>query len=69
MSRGITNRRDAISALRLRLISDLGSIDYWTGEFDLGPEIVGLLLDARGSLRETIELVAACEEMMVDEER
>ena len=67
--RGPQTKKDCLSASRICLMSDLGRLDYWAGSFDLGPEVVGLLLDARGSLRETIELVAACEEIMPEEEK
>ena len=69
MSRGITTRRDAMAVLRMRLASDLSEIDHWTGSFDLGDDVIGLLLDARGSVKEAIELIAAVEEIMPEKER
>ena len=68
MSRGLTSKKDCLSVLRLRLLSELGSLDYWTGSFELGDEVIGLLLEARIALQEAVLLVARAEETMQNEE-
>ncbi len=67
MGRGITSTRDALSVLRLRLLSELGVVDYWMGSFDIGDDAVALLLEARIALQETVLLVARAEELVPEE--
>ena len=50
-------------------MSDIGRIDYFSGDFDLGPDVVGKLLDARIALMEAIMRVNDAEKLMPDEER
>ncbi len=56
--------------LKTRLESELKEIDEWVVSLGLGDETIGKkLMMARFAVRETIELIAACEELMPEEER
>lgn len=66
--RGPQTKKDALSVIRLRLLSDLGALDYWTGSFDLGDEAIGRLLDARIALQVAIQRMFEAEGMMTGKE-
>lgn len=68
MSRGIQTKRDALSVIRLRLLSELGVVDHWTGDFALGDETIAKLIEARIALQEAIACVAEAEGLMPEEE-
>lgn len=67
MSRGIHTRRDAADALRTRLLSELGTIDWWTGSFVMPDEFVAKMLDARLELKLAVSYVTEAMELMPEE--
>lgn len=68
--RGPQTRKNAVHVLRTRLESELSEIDWWFEKNrDLGEEFMSKMLQAQRGVHGAIELVAACEELMVEEER